>query len=129
METIRKYLESMFADLPNTPEVMRAKSELWQMMEDKYNELLEEGVPENEAVGKVISDFGNLDELRPHAQYEILPGGLGLLFGSCFLGGRLGLLCSFRGGGRRSRCGSRGRRGSCSGGGSLYSYDPLGAGA
>ena len=63
MEAIRNYLESMFANLPNTPEVMRAKSELWQMMEDKYNELIEEGVSNNEVIGKVISDFGNLDEL------------------------------------------------------------------
>ena len=63
MEAIRNYLESMFANLPNTPEVIKAKAELWQMMEDKYNELKEEGTSENEAVGKVISEFGNLDEL------------------------------------------------------------------
>ena len=63
METLRKYLESMFANLPNSPEVIRAKSELWQMMEDKYNELTDEGMSENEVIGRVISDFGNLDEL------------------------------------------------------------------
>ena len=33
------------------------------MMEDKYTELMEEGVTENEAIGTVISEFGNLDEL------------------------------------------------------------------
>ena len=33
------------------------------MMEDKYNELIAEGVSENTAVGTVISEFGNLDEL------------------------------------------------------------------
>lgn len=63
METIRNYLETMFSHLPNTPEVIRAKNELWQMMEDKYNELKEEGKSENEAIGTVISEFGNLDEL------------------------------------------------------------------
>lgn len=63
METIRTYLESMFAHLPDTPEVLRAKTELAQMMEDKYSELMEEGRTENEAVGIVISEFGNLDEL------------------------------------------------------------------
>ena len=36
METIRNYLETMFSSLPHTPEVLRAKNELWQMMEDKY---------------------------------------------------------------------------------------------
>ncbi len=63
METIKNYLEAMFANLPRTPEVIKAKDELWQMMEDKYNELREEGRSENEAVGVVISEFGNLDEL------------------------------------------------------------------
>lgn len=63
MDTIRKYLEAMFANLPSTPEVIRAKDELWQMMEDKYNELRAEGRNENEAVGTVIAEFGNLDEL------------------------------------------------------------------
>ncbi|MCR4996361.1 MAG: permease prefix domain 1-containing protein [Butyrivibrio sp.] len=63
METIRNYLESMFANLPNTPEVMRAKNELLSMMEDKFTELISEGKPQNEAVGIVISEFGNLEEL------------------------------------------------------------------
>ncbi|MCR4716432.1 MAG: permease prefix domain 1-containing protein [Lachnospiraceae bacterium] len=63
METIKNYLETMFAKLPNTPEVRKAKAELLQMMEDKYNELIDEGNNENTAVGTVISEFGNLDEL------------------------------------------------------------------
>ena len=63
METIKNYLESMFRDLPNTPEILKAKKELLQMMEDKYSELISEGKSENEAVGTVISEFGNLDEV------------------------------------------------------------------
>ena len=63
METIRNYLETMFQKLPNTAEVQKAKVELGQMMEDKYTELRNEGKSENEAVGTVISEFGNLDEL------------------------------------------------------------------
>ena len=63
MNTIRSYLESMFAKLPNTPDVIKAKCELGQMMEDKYTGLVNEGKSENEAVAQVISEFGNLDEL------------------------------------------------------------------
>lgn len=33
------------------------------MMEDKYNELISDGKSDNEAIGIVISEFGNLDEL------------------------------------------------------------------
>ena len=63
MEIIRNYLETMFQNLPNTPEVQKAKYELGQMMEDKYMELKQEGKTENEAVGIIISEFGNLDEI------------------------------------------------------------------
>ena len=63
METIKNYLESMFRGLPQTEKVMKAKSELLQMMEDKYTELIRSGKTENEAVGEVIQNFGNLEDL------------------------------------------------------------------
>lgn len=63
MDIIKTYLDNMFQNLPNTPQVQRAREELLQMMEDKYTELKEEGKTENEAIGIVISEFGNLDEL------------------------------------------------------------------
>lgn len=63
MDIIKTYLDNMFHTLPNTPQVQRAREELLQMMEDKYTELKEDGKTENEAIGIVISEFGNLDEL------------------------------------------------------------------
>ncbi|MDO5456282.1 MAG: permease prefix domain 1-containing protein [Eubacteriales bacterium] len=63
METIRNYLNALFAGLPDTPQVRRAYEELAAMMEDKYTELIGEGTSENEAVGTVISEFGDLNEL------------------------------------------------------------------
>jgi len=63
MNTIRNYLDNMFLGLPQTDDVTRAKNELLAMMEDKYNELKNSGKTENEAIGIVISEFGNLDEL------------------------------------------------------------------
>ena len=63
MEEIREYLHNMFLNIPETPQVLRAKAELMEMMEDKYEELMQEGMSEKEAVGTVISEFGNLDEL------------------------------------------------------------------
>ena len=43
MEAIREYLHNMFLNLPETPQVLRAKAELMEMMEDKYEELMQEG--------------------------------------------------------------------------------------
>lgn len=63
MDTIRTYLENMFLHVPDSSEVRRAKEELLAMMEDKYEELKAGGKKEHEAVGIVISEFGNLEEL------------------------------------------------------------------
>lgn len=63
MDTIRNYIEQIFGSLPVTEELMQLKQEILENMEDKYNELKESGKNENEAVGTVISEFGNIDEL------------------------------------------------------------------
>ena len=64
MDTIKMYIANLFQSLPKTDEVIRAKEELIAMMEDKYNELKIQGKNENEAIGIVISEFGNIDELK-----------------------------------------------------------------
>jgi hypothetical protein len=63
VETIKTYLENMFASLPKTNEIMKIKNDLLSNMEDKYLELKSNGKSENEAIGIVISEFGNIDEL------------------------------------------------------------------
>ncbi len=63
MYKIKAYLDKMFRSLPNTAEVKRAKIELYQMMEDKFSELMLSGMSEDDAVRQVIDEFGNLDEL------------------------------------------------------------------
>ena len=62
MEALIEYLNNLFHGVKETPEVLRAKAELLQMMEDKYEELLADGKNEEEAVGIVISEFGNFVE-------------------------------------------------------------------
>ena len=65
MDVIAAYLDTMFSPYPTTPRLVEAKAELRAMMEDKYTELIASGHSENEAVGQVITEFGNLDELAP----------------------------------------------------------------
>lgn len=65
MNVIIAYLETMFSAYPQTPRLLEAKVELHGMMEDAYTSLIAEGRSENEAVGQVIRDFGNLDEVAP----------------------------------------------------------------
>jgi hypothetical protein len=63
METIKNYLDNMFAGLPKTARITELKNNILSNMEDKYNELKNQGKSENEAIGIVISEFGNIDEL------------------------------------------------------------------
>lgn len=63
MDTIIGYLNNMFASLPRTEQMVKLKQELLGNMEEKYHELKNDGKSENEAVGIVISEFGNIDEL------------------------------------------------------------------
>ncbi len=63
METIKNYLDNMFAGLPKTARVTDLKNDILTNMEEKYNELKSQGKSENEAIGIVISEFGNIDEL------------------------------------------------------------------
>lgn len=64
MDTIRNYLDIMFKDFPKSTEVERLKNNMLENMEEKYLELKKLGNSENESVGKVISEFGNIDELK-----------------------------------------------------------------
>lgn len=64
MELIRNYIEGIFSGLPKTKEIIEMKLNMIDNMEEKYNALLDEGKNENEAIGIVISQFGNIEELK-----------------------------------------------------------------
>lgn len=63
METIISYINNMLAPYPNTKEIEKIREQLLQNMEDKYQELKNKGISEHEAIGIVISEFGNIDEI------------------------------------------------------------------
>ncbi len=63
MDTIKNYLDNLFASLPKTAKLQELKLNILSNMEEKYHELKYQGKTENEAIGIVISEFGNIDEL------------------------------------------------------------------
>ena len=75
METIKNYLDALFLKLPDTYEVRNAKKDLLALSEDKYEQLMNEGMAEHEAVGRVISDFGSLDEIATDLGLEKMADG------------------------------------------------------
>lgn len=69
MNTIHNYVESVFINLPRTPEMLRLKEDMLRNMEEKYQDLKAKGISENEAIGTVLSEFGNIDEIIE--EYEL----------------------------------------------------------
>lgn len=65
MNVIIAYLDTMFSAYPESGRMLEAKTELRAMMEDAYAGLIAEGRSDNEAIGQVIRDFGNIDEVAP----------------------------------------------------------------
>ena len=70
METIRTYIETMFKGFMDNQEMRDLKEEMTSNMQDRYEELKGQGKSENEAVGTVISEFGNIDELTSEMGYQ-----------------------------------------------------------
>ncbi len=71
METIKNYLENLFSTLPKNSETKKLKAQLLDSMTEKYQDYKNEGLSENEAIGRVISEFGNIDELLE--ELDIMP--------------------------------------------------------
>ena len=63
MDTIRTYLDNVFAAFPQTERVHALKRDMLAGMEEKYQSLRQQGQSEYEAVGTVIANFGSIDEI------------------------------------------------------------------
>ena len=68
MDTIRAFIEGLFAQYEDSPDIRQAKKELYQMMEDKYLDLKAQG--KSEAVGEVIAGIGTLEELEEDLNFR-----------------------------------------------------------
>ena len=62
METLRNYVESVFANLPITPELSDQKNAMLTRMQEKYQQLKSEGKSEHEAISAAIAAHGNVDD-------------------------------------------------------------------
>lgn len=72
MENIRIYIENIFSGIVDNDETRRIKGELIQANEEKYLSYLQKGMNENEAFGRVIAEFGSIEELKAELGYEEL---------------------------------------------------------
>lgn len=63
-DKIRTYLDNMFASLPATAQAFQLKEDMYCSMLDKYNSLIAGGAGEDEAFGRVVGEFGSVEDIR-----------------------------------------------------------------
>lgn len=63
-EKIRTYLDNMFVSIPQTEQAVRMKEDMYGSMLDKFNGYITDGANEDEAFGRVVSEFGSVEDIR-----------------------------------------------------------------
>lgn len=64
MDEINEYVNRMFTGLPKSKAVLEMKQNILESMHEHYEDLISQGKSKNEALGEVISQFGNIDEIK-----------------------------------------------------------------
>lgn len=70
MSQISSFVEAMFSGLPKTEAAVKARLQITDNMEEKYDELMREGKNADEALGIVIGEFGTMDEIKKELGIE-----------------------------------------------------------
>lgn len=71
MKTLETFIDNLFINFEQTAKIKQAKADLLDMMEDKYNEYLAQGKTEAAAVGQVIAEFGDLEEVAESLDLDL----------------------------------------------------------
>lgn len=64
MKRVKKHIDHLFQDLPNSQRVEAVKENMLDTVEDKYQDLLAQNYDENEVANKIISELGSVDEIK-----------------------------------------------------------------
>lgn len=70
MNAIEQHINYLFQNIPETEEIKRIKNDLLLNAMDRFDELLADGKTESEALGTIIIEMGELDELLESLGYD-----------------------------------------------------------
>lgn len=70
MDEIKKYVNRMFTGIPKTKTVLDMKQNILESMQEHYEDLISQKKSKNEALDAVISQFGNIDEIKKELGVE-----------------------------------------------------------
>ncbi len=66
---INDYVENLFADVPDSREKSDIVQEIILNLEEKVQDLMEQGKDEEDAINKAIVDFGDISEIKRNLPY------------------------------------------------------------
>lgn len=72
-DKIKMYLDNMFASLPQTEQAARMKEDMYCSMLDKYNGFIGDGANEDEAFGRIVGEFGSVEDIRAELAQDSAP--------------------------------------------------------
>jgi uncharacterized membrane protein len=64
MKRLTAYINKLFEDLPESDQTKKVKEEIIHDLEEKVADLVEEGKSEEDAINKVIVEFGDIEEIK-----------------------------------------------------------------
>ncbi|WP_163653206.1 permease prefix domain 1-containing protein [Listeria sp. PSOL-1] len=64
MEIIYEFVDKLFKDVPDSHHAKQMKEEILLDMEEKAHDLMNEGKSKEDAINKVLVDFGDFDEVK-----------------------------------------------------------------
>lgn len=70
MHAIEQHINYLFQDLPETDEIKRIKNDLYLNAVDRFDELIAAGKAESEALGTIIIEMGDRDDLLEGLGYD-----------------------------------------------------------
>jgi hypothetical protein len=73
MNRLTAYINNLFEELPNGEQTEKVKEEIIRDLEEKVADLVEEGKSEEDAINKVIVEFGDIEEIKQEMDLPDFP--------------------------------------------------------
>ncbi len=73
MITIKDYIEGLFKDVPESSERENIKNEIILNLEEKVQDLMDNGKSEEDAINKSIVEFGDINEIKMQLMGAAVP--------------------------------------------------------
>lgn len=67
---LEEYIDNMFKGIKKTSDIKEIIADLKISTNDKFLDLKNRGINENESIGRIISEFGSVEEILDEINYE-----------------------------------------------------------